>query len=127
MKDAELILGMERDTRNCYLTRYSHTKKTYRLSVMMMHPVRPKAIFYHFAIIQVKGKERKEFQIERKEETHTSVNNLLEYYQNHPINKDGEGIGRGVLYSKRTIAATLQRNTSADASLNSKCTLVVQC
>lgn len=72
--------------RNCYLTRYSKSRKKHTLSVQREGRV------YHFSI-NISGKEKCVYEIKGSGKSFRSGFEMLEFYQRNPVSIAVNGIG----------------------------------
>ena len=90
-KEAEKKLKEQGSRRKCYLTRYSETNKTYRLSVMYG---RGKNKFEHYGISKTK------YALVDSDKVLNTLSEMLEYYRRNRISNTLRNIGVPVVYSK---------------------------
>lgn len=84
--------------RHCYLTRYSKSRKVFRLSVMRTKDGRYQPqitmFFEHFTLKIVKeGNHKNRYEIKGTQAPFSDIIKLLKYYQEHPISLTFSTIG----------------------------------
>ena len=83
---------LKKSGNHCYLTRYSEGNKCYILSVYQKRPYQMK----HYRLVFNQQGRIKTYHIDGKEKDFNSLDNMLNYYENHPIDHGLMNIGRQV-------------------------------
>ena len=100
--------NLRRCSGNCYLIRYSESKRSYILSVVRRDAEHRIPHIQHYKLIITKedGKSRDSvYEIEGSEERFSDVTKLLKFYQSHPLTRSNRTIGKA--YVKPPEPATI--------------------
>ena len=111
--EAERILK-ESPKRNCYLTRYSRNSSTYTLSVVYIYNNQDKVLHLKLSI----DNERLQHSLEGTEKIFTTLNELLQYYENNPLSPEIRNLGSPCLPSSH-----LQRKKTSHFSSSQESSL----